>query len=50
MEAEAPRDFSKSVIFTPKKKSTDATMLEIDGELERPVGASKELTGLAILI
>ncbi|KAL6143039.1 hypothetical protein ACLB2K_053738 [Fragaria x ananassa] len=42
MEAEAPRDFSKPVIFTPKKKSTDATMLEIGGELERPVGASKE--------
>ncbi|KAM5582134.1 hypothetical protein ABKV19_011040 [Rosa sericea] len=41
-DAEAPRDFSKPVIFTPKKKSTDATMLEIDGELERPVGSSEE--------
>ncbi|XP_050383973.1 uncharacterized protein LOC126800626 [Argentina anserina] len=42
MEAEAPWDFSKPVVFTPKKKSTDATMLESDVELERPVGASKK--------
>ncbi|KAK9925588.1 hypothetical protein M0R45_033908 [Rubus argutus] len=49
MEAESPRDFSKPVIFTPKKKSTDATMLEIDGELERPVGASKEFAPCRVM-
>ncbi|KAL6139366.1 hypothetical protein ACLB2K_057671 [Fragaria x ananassa] len=49
MEAEATRDVSKPIIFTPKKKSTDATMLETDGELERPVGASKEFAPYKVM-
>ncbi|TQD78946.1 hypothetical protein C1H46_035518 [Malus baccata] len=46
---DASVDLSKPVTFIPRKKSSDAIMVENDGESERPGGARRETAACKVM-